>query len=104
MLAEALKKICRQRGKQVDLTPFGPFVLVDNGTGAFIQSWDENQLGPRPTQAEIEAVDNQALADEIASEHRAAADIQEFLRKAKSKWEAEFIPLRNWARTKGYPG
>jgi hypothetical protein len=36
------------------------FTLIDNGTGAKIEAWDEAKLGPKPTDAELAAVDGSA--------------------------------------------
>jgi intein/homing endonuclease len=33
------------------------FTLVDDGSGAKIETWDEAKLGPEPTDAELAAVD-----------------------------------------------
>jgi len=74
MLAAKLQHICKQRGITVVLSPAAPFFVCDNGSGAFIERWDESVLGPRPTQAEIDAVDTVALQAEIAAKEAATAD------------------------------
>jgi hypothetical protein len=49
-----------------------------------------------------------ALADWLRTQSRDVlekfADMQAELDIAKTKWQAEFILLRDWARKKGYPG
>lgn len=58
-LAERLYAILEAREKAV--VPLVDFVCVDDGDGPYLASWDEDKLGPTPTQAEVDAVDIAAI-------------------------------------------
>lgn len=59
MLAQKIQRILLARGKSLDLTRDAK-VVEDEG-GERIGRWDEEKLGPRPTQEEIDAVDLNSL-------------------------------------------
>lgn len=76
-----------------------------------------DQFDPVQAQAEVEAEELaektraeklRALADWLRTQTKDVrekfADMQAELDIAKTKWQAEFILLRDWARKKGYPG
>lgn len=65
---------------------------------------------PVQAQAEIEAEEAaertraEWLRTQTKDVREKFADMQAELDIAKTKWQAEFILLRDWARKKGYPG
>lgn len=86
MLALVLRKICEQRGHLITPRPDWPFMIIGHADGSeIILQWDESKLGPRPTQAEIDAVDAVALKAEIAAAEAAEKARQEWMKTAKSE-------------------
>lgn len=59
--------------------PFSDYLVQDDsdGNGPYLKHWDEAKLGPRPTQAELDAVDVAKI------EHNAAIDAQIRAEEAK---------------------
>lgn len=55
MLANKLQTILAARGKTADFTR--DVRVQDDGAGPYIKHWDEEKLGLRPTQEEIDLVD-----------------------------------------------
>jgi flagellar motility protein MotE (MotC chaperone) len=106
----------------VTISPSAPFLVADNsdGNGPFIEKWDESILGPRPTQAEIDAVDSVALQAEIDAKESDERNRHEWLKTVREKYaamesdlerartafqtlKARYDKLENWAKTtKGY--
>lgn len=64
---------------------FDDVVLVNNGEREFIAKWDEEKLGPRPTQEEIDAISDAAVeADQQAkADIRALEEASGFTRKQR---------------------
>jgi hypothetical protein len=82
MLSNILQRICKQRGIEVVLSPNAPFLVADDsrGAGPYISRWDESVLGPRPTKAEIDAIDVAALQAAIEAEEANERDLQDWQR------------------------
>lgn len=59
MLAIKLHAILAARGKTADFTR--DLIVQDDGAGPYLKHWDEEKLGPRPTQEEIDAIDGNKL-------------------------------------------
>lgn len=68
MLAAKLQAILTARGKSADFA--NDLRVQDDGAGPYLKHWDEEKLGPRPTQEEIDAADGEKLA------HNATIDAQ----------------------------
>lgn len=85
MLAIKLQAILSARGK----TAKSPddYYAQDNrdGQGEFIGRWDEEKLGPRPTQEEIDAITDAAVEADIQAkaEIRALEESSGFTRKQR---------------------
>ena len=67
-LAERLYAILESRGKTA--APFIDFLCVNEGDGPYLASWNEDTLGPTPTQEDVDAVDIETVlaANGIKSE------------------------------------
>lgn len=67
-LYHKLSFIAQGRNRNADFTR--DVLLQDDGAGPYLKHWDEEKLGPRPTQEEIDAADGEKLA------HNAGLDAQ----------------------------
>jgi len=84
MLSLRLRKILSTRGITLPSIPDGPMSVVCGADGiSRIERWDVSALGPRPTQAEIDAVDIVALQSEIAAAETAERERQAWMLRAK---------------------
>lgn len=85
MLALKLQSILAARGKSADFMRDAHLQDDSDGKGPYLKHWDEARLGPRPTQAEIDA----AVPFVPAAAHRSRERLEKVLGMTLAEIKAE---------------